>query len=145
MAGRESSVREGLDKAVNAAPVFAAAGLLFAVFELVIRKKRYQKMNLTEKFNKKVRDNLRILSWLGLRRGESETLQEFGRRAVEELGLSKKQPAFLEMYEALIYGEKSVDEASLKEAGDEEKQLLAILKEKKKKTYFYYRVRVYFD
>lgn len=145
MAGRESSVRDGLDKAVNAAPVFAAAGLLFAVFELVIRKRRYQKMNLTEKFNKKVRDNLRILSWLGLRRGEAETLQEFGRRAAQELGLAKKQPAFLEMYEALIYGEKSVDEAALKEAGAEEKQLLAILQEKKKRTYFYYCVRVYFD
>lgn len=145
MAGRERDIGSGLKKAVSAVLVFAAAGLLFAIFELVIRKKRYQKMNLTEKFNKKVRDNLRILAWLGLRRGEAETLQEFGRRAAQELGFAKKQPAFLEMYEALIYGEKSVDEAALKEAGAEEKQLLAILQEKKKRTYFYYRVRVYFD
>ena len=145
MAERARSVREGLNKAVSAALVFAAAGLLFAMFELVIRKKRYQKMNLTEKFNKKVRDNLRILAWLGLRRGEAETLQEFGRRIAQELVLSENQPAFLEMYEALIYGEKSVDEADVKEAECEEKQFLAILKEKKKKTYFYYCVRVYFD
>ncbi len=145
MAERARSVRGGLKKAVSAALVFAAAGLLFAMFELVIRKKRYQKMNLTEKFNKKVRDNLRILAWLGLRRGEAETLQEFGRRIAQELVLSENQPAFLETYEALIYGEKSVDEADVKEAECEEKQFLAILKEKKKKTYFYYCVRVYFD
>lgn len=49
------------------------------------------------------------------------------------------------MYEALIYGEKSVDEADVKAAECEEKQFLAVLKEKKKKTYFYYCVRVYFD
>ncbi|MDE6740668.1 MAG: hypothetical protein K2K07_16420, partial [Lachnospiraceae bacterium] len=62
-----------------------------------------------------------------------------------QLGLSKKQPAFIEKYEAIIYGGKSVDEADVKEAGYEGKQLLGILKEKKKRTYFYYRVRVYLD
>ena len=131
--------------AVYAVLTFAAAGPLFVVFERDIRKKRYQKMNPAGRFDMVVRNNLRILAWLGLRRQDSETLQEFGGRAAVQLGLSKKQPAFIEKYEAIIYGGKSADEADVKEAGYEGKQLLGILKEKKKRTYFYYRVRVYLD
>lgn len=138
----ESIVSDYLKIAVYAVLICAAAGLLFVMFERIIRKKRYQKMNSEGRFELVVRENLRILAWLGLRRQDSETLQEFGRRAAVQLGLAKKQPAFIEKYEAIIYGGKSADEADVKEAGYEGKQLLGILKEKKKRTFFYYRVKV---
>ncbi|MDE7131741.1 MAG: transglutaminase domain-containing protein [Lachnospiraceae bacterium] len=141
----EDTVANYLKIAAYAVLTFASAGLLFIVFERSIRKKRYHKMNPEGRFDMVVRDNLRILAWLGLRRKDSETLQEFGRRAAVQLDLSKKEPAFIEKYEAIIYGGKSADEADVKEAGYEGKQLLGILKAKKKRTYFYYRVRVYLD
>ena len=122
----ESIVSDYLKIAVYAVVMCAAAGLLFVIFERVIRKRRYQKMNPEGRFDMVVRRNLRILAWLGLRRQDSETLQEFGKRVVVQLGLSKKQPAFIEKYEAIIYGGKSADEADVKEAGYEGKQLLGI-------------------
>lgn len=135
----------GLKIAVSTVLTLAAAGLLFAVLERAVRKKRYQKMNPAEKFSKAVRDNMRMLAWLGLRRGETETLQEFGRCAAETLGLAKDQPAFIETYEAFLYGDKSVDEEDVRKAADEGRQLLAVLREKKKRTFFYYRVRMFWD
>lgn len=142
---REQRVSYGLKIAVSTVLTFAAAGLLFAVSGRVIRKKRYRRMDSSGKYNKAVRDNMRILAWLGLRRGESETLQEFGRRAAEAFGPAKGQPAFIETYEALLYGGKSVDETDVRKAADEGRQLLAVLREKKKRTFFYYRVRMFWD
>lgn len=141
----ESIVSDYLKIAVYAVVMCAAAGLLFVIFERVIRKKRYHKMNPAGRFDMVVRNNLRILAWLGLRRQDSETLQEFGKRAALQLGLSKKPPAFIEKYEAIIYGGKSAAEEDVMDARYEGKQLLGILKEKKKRTYLYYRARVYLD
>lgn len=103
---------------------FAAAGLLFVMVERMSRKKRYQKMDLQRKFSTAVRNNLRILAWLGLRRSDMETLREFGRRTAVQLGISGKELAFMEKYEALLYGEKRPDEAAVKEAEYEESSCL---------------------
>lgn len=143
-ARRAGIIGNVLKIAVYAVLTFAAAGLLFVLFERIIRKKRYRKMNMTKKFCAAVGENLRILTWLGLRRHNEETLQEFEKRAVSELGLSEKQLLFIEKYEALLYGGKDIDETAVREAGDEGKRLLLLLKEKKKRTYFYYRARVHF-
>ena len=138
-AWRDGVVGKTLKIAVFATWALAALGFLFVTSERIIRKRRYQKMDLARKFHTAVQDNLRILSWLGLRRKDTETLQEFGKRATLELGLKKEQLAFIEKYEALLYGEKCADETAVKEAGYEREQLLVLLKAKKKRTYLYYR------
>lgn len=142
-ARRGGVVGNALKITVYAALTLAAAGLLFILFERMVRKKRYRKMNVTKKFCTAVGENLRILTWLGLRRRDEETLQEFGKRVAAESGFLKEQLLFIERYEALIYGGKDVDETAVKEAGEEGKRLLLLLKEKKKRTYFYYRARVH--
>ncbi|MCM1039054.1 MAG: transglutaminase-like domain-containing protein [Ruminococcus sp.] len=137
-------VGDVLKIALYAALLFMAAGALFIWLERVIQKRRYRKLDTAEKFRMALQNDLRILSWLGLRRMETETLQEFRIRAALGLGIAEDELSFIEKYEALLYGEKSVEEETVAEAGNEGRKLLLLLKEKKKRTYFYYRARVYF-
>lgn len=135
-----------------------AALFLFAVLlalERWIRKRRYQRMAFSRKFQAEVTENLRILAWLGLRRKRSETFQEFKERAGETLrefkecsgeipaqGTEMPPPLkFIESYEAVLYGGKEVKQEMITAAEKERELLLAELKRRKKRLYFYYKIR----
>lgn len=134
-------IRKIIGIVFSTAMLVLAVCFLFLVLERTVRKYRYQRMDFTERFLVAVSDNLRILSWFGLRRGDNETLQEFKKRTETLLGLSGKPLLFLEEYEKLLYGEKMIDGETIGEVRREGEFLLALLKEKKKRMYVFYWVR----
>lgn len=106
--------------------------LILLVLEHIFGKRRYRKMTLSDKFCAEVSHNLKILTWLGLRRNTMETLQEFRERSSCLLGKDKESYAlkFLERYESLLYGTEEITTETIRETGQERKLLLASLKEK---------------
>ena len=118
---------------------------------------RYKKMNLDEKFRIEVFRNLTILSWLGVRKKEWETLQELRERAGMLTGLEGERTErftpeargagslyFIEDYEKVVYGGAEVREDMLEEAVQDRETLLQLLKEEKKWNYFCCRMGLYF-
>ena len=119
------------------------------LMDLVWYRRQYQRMSVGDKFRKKVWENLLILSWLGIRREEGETLQELRERAENTLqGIPGNASGdfslgFLENYEKILYGGANAGEEMLEEAKAEERLLLCSLKGERKRTYIFYWIRWY--
>lgn len=118
--------------------VLGAAILLFLVNILLLRH-RYRKMSLKDKFRAEVCRNLRILSFLGVKRDERETLTEFKERALALTGVNSCLE-FLERYEDVLYGDKEVAQETLEKALREQTELLLMLKQRKRWAYIYCRI-----
>ena len=118
--------------------VLGAAILLFLVNILLLRH-RYRKMSLKDKFRAEVCRNLRILSFLGVKRDERETLTEFKERALALTGVNSCLE-FLERYEDVLYGDKEVAQETLEKALREQTELLLMLKQSKRWAYIYCRI-----
>lgn len=123
-------------------PAVLAGCAAILVLDNVLGIYRYRKMGSEGKLKQEVHWNLRILSWLGLARGEQETLQELKERGKLLPGLPPL--VFIENYENIVYGDKSVGKDMIEEARKEREQLLELLKEKKMWVYLYYRMRLHF-
>lgn len=120
--------------------IFAGFALVLALDNL-IGMYRYRRMNLTEKLKVEVRKNLRILSWMGLKREEQETLQELRERGMLMPGLTPLR--FLEDYEDVVYGGKTVGEEMLEGAKKEREQLWILIRKEKKMAYIFCRIRMF--
>ncbi|MCH5341000.1 MAG: transglutaminase domain-containing protein [Acetatifactor sp.] len=103
---------------------------------------RYRRMDLTEKLKVEVRQNFRVLSWLGLKREDQETLQELRDRGTMVLGLTTPL-RFIEDYEDVLYGGKKVEEEALERIKREREQLLELIREEKKLMNVFYRMRMF--
>ncbi len=102
---------------------------------------KYKKMGTEEKFKTQVRRNIRILSWLGLVRGNRETLQEMCERGKSVMGEAPLQ--FIEDYESVIYGDKHVGEELLESVKESQGQLLGLVREEKGWRYGYYWLKLW--
>lgn len=149
-------------------PAAIAMCVLSLAIENLLKKRRYRKMSLEERFRAQVGWNLKVLSWLGLERGEQETLQEFRERALLRWGQGEETPArapsgsaeddgtrgrsgteeakeralrFLEDYEGLVYGGKETALEALEGAIRERRRLLELLKKERRWTWMYCRMR----
>lgn len=120
--------------------VIFAGFVLALVLDNLISFYRYQKMGLKEKLKAEAHRNLRVLSWLGLKRDENETLQELRERAALLPELENLH--FIEDYEDVVYGEKSGTEAMLERAQEERRQLYILMRKEKKLTYIFCRLRM---
>ena len=121
--------------------VILAGFILAFISDNLINFYRYQRMSLKEKLKVEVNRNLRVLSLLGLKREEYETLQELRERTVSIPEL--KALRFIEDYEDILYGEKSGTEEMLERAQEERTQLYVLLRKEKKLTYIFYRLRMF--
>ena len=142
--GQRVSAGQGYERivrmiAIIIATVLAGSVLVLAVDNL-IGMYRYRRMSPEGKMKAEVRKNLRLLSWLGLKREQQETLQEFSDR-----GLRMPQIAslhFIEDYEDMLYGGKVADENMFERAKEERGQLWGLLKKEKRLTYVFFRLRM---
>lgn len=123
------------------------------VLQQAMRRRRYRRMDVTGKFRMEIAVSLRVLGYLGLRRQETETLQEFRERALagEMLRTTREagRPAAkgreceeslcalqcIIDYEKILYGEKAAGWEMLQTAVRERKELLAVLRERKRWRY----------
>lgn len=147
--GEEPAVQESADELglvrvlrvlVIFVPVIFIGVVLVLAVDNLIGMHRYWKMNPTEKLKVEVKKNLRILSWLGLKREEQETLQELRERGMlmpELLSLH-----FLEDYENVVYGGKTVEKAILEGVKKEREQLWILIGKKNKMTYIFCRIKM---
>ena len=102
---------------------------------------RYRRMDPAEKLKVEVRQSFRVLSWLGLKREDQETLQELRERGMMILGLISLY--FIEDYEDVLYGGKKIGEEAIERVKREREHLLELLREEKKLMYVFYRIRMF--
>lgn len=171
-AGAETGVRRFLAVLGYAVTAVCAAGSGILILQRAMRRRRYRRMDATGKFRREVAVNLRALGFLGLRREEGETLQEFRERILQEersrqadqrlaatdqrlavmeqrLAVSDQEVVesrcrllFLADYEELLYGEKEATPEMLHTAVRERKQLLTMLRARKRWRYVFFRWRL---
>ena len=122
-------------------PVILAGFTLVILFDNLVGMYRYRKMDFTEKLRVEVRNNMRVLSWLGLKRRDQETLQELYERGRLMPGLPDLD--FIEDYEEVLYGGKTVGEDTLERVRLARVQLWQALRKEKKLIYVFYRVRMF--
>lgn len=143
--GQESEEGSGLARLwrmlIVGVPIILAGFALVLLFDSLLGMYRYGQMDFTEKLKVEVRNNLRTLSWLGLKRGEQETLQELCERGMLMPELTELH--FIEDYEDVLYGGKTAGEDMVERVKNERKQLLGLLRKEKKLTYVFYRMRMF--
>ena len=119
-----------------AALAVCVTGSGILVLQQVMRRRRYRRMDVTGRFRMELAVVVRALGFLGLRREEGETLQEFRERAAQ--GDSVKILCALQCisdYEEILYGEKAAEQEMLQTVVRERQELLAALRERKKWRY----------
>lgn len=119
-----------------AALAVCVTGSGILVLQQVMRRRCYRRMDVTGRFRMELAVVVRALGFLGLRREEGETLQEFRERAAQ--GDSVKILCALQCisdYEEILYGEKAAEQEMLQTAVRERQELLAALRERKKWRY----------
>lgn len=116
-----------------------STAILLVLLSLLLAQYKYHKMSTEMKFKAKVSRNLKILSFMGIKRKDVQTLSEFKEQA--QLFIGEQEPLqFLNCYEDFLYGDKKITRHTLKEVQRQQLRLLLILKQRKRRTYFYYRI-----
>ena len=95
------------------------------------------------KFKAEVSRNLKVLSFMGIRRKDTQTLSEFKEQALLSIGVQESLQ-FLDSYEDFLYGYKKITQDTLKEVQQQQRRLLLVLKQRKRRAYFYYRILLSF-
>lgn len=115
-----------------------------------VSRYRYKRRKPGERFRREVFRNLELLSRLGLKKKEWETLQELRERAERLPGLDREEAAgalplqFIENYEKTVYGGVEAEEDMIEDAAKAGEALLRLLKKEKKWVYFYCRMGLFF-
>ena len=131
------SIRQFTKMAVIAVLFISGAGIVICVLNRLLTDYRYRKMSAEEKLRAEVRQNMQILSLMGIKRQE-ETLEEF-RKRVESTSLDKGSLQFLENYEGVLYGNREADGETIDITKKQQKELLLLLKKKRRWAYVYCR------
>jgi len=123
--------------------LLSISGFIILLFlaNLMIARYKYRKMSVGARFKVEISRNIKILSFMEIRRRETETLSEFKEQAL--LSISETETLqFLDSYEDFLYGDKEIDQRTLEEVMQQQVNLLLLLKQKKKRTYFFYRILI---
>ncbi len=116
--------------------------ILLVLLRLLLTRYKYQKMSTEKRFKAEVSRNLKILSFMGIKRKDIQTLSEFKEQA--KLFIGEQEPLqFLNRYEDFLYGDKKITQHALEEVQRQQLRLLSILKQRKRRTYFYYRMLIF--
>jgi len=114
--------------------IFPGTVLGCLAIDMLWRRIRYRKLSVEEKFVWQVRKNLWLLERRGFKRRQEETYEEYGNRL-------EASYLFLEMYEALLYGQKQMDTEALELAIGEQERILLRLKEERRLLYIWARMQ----
>ena len=113
--------------------------IFLVLLSFLLARYKYQKMSAETKFKAEVSRNLKILSFIGIKRNDVQTLSEFKEQA--QLFIGEQEPLqFLDCYEDFLYGDKKITQHTLEEVQRQQRMLLLILKQRKKRVYLYYRI-----
>ena len=115
--------------------------ILLLLLSLLLARYKYKKMSVEMKFKAEVFRNLNVLSFMGIRRKDTQTLTEFKEQALLSIG-EQETLRFLDSYEDFLYGDKSITQDTLADVQRQQLRLLLILKQRKRRTYFYYRILI---
>ena len=113
--------------------------ILLLLIRLLLARYKYKKMSTEIKFKAEVSRNLKVLSFMGIRRKDTQTLSEFKEQALLSIG-EQEALQFLNCYEDFLYGDKKITQHTLEEVQRQQLRLLLILKQRKRRAYFYYRI-----
>ena len=128
-------LRKGVHVAGRIVLLILLAAVLFVLEERIRGRYRWLRMDEDKRYLFKVKQNLKLLTRMGMDRKNEETLTEYRERMQEQLPAGM-QLQFVEDYEGILYGNKQVD-AQMKEVLlKEQKELLKYLKEKSHLRYW---------
>lgn len=119
-----------------AVPAVLTVCVLMLLLERIAGSRRYRRMDWNQKLQWEVWGNLRILAWLGIKRGDTETLQELGQRT--KAVLEGESFTFFDTYEGILYGGKGASAEMVKKVRAEREILLEILKKRRWWVYLYF-------
>lgn len=127
-------------------PMVLAGYVLLLLLDNAWSRYRYRRMCPEEKLKLEVSRNLRLLALSGVRREECETLQELGDRCSLRTGCGAENNTagrlrFIENYESVLYGGRSVSREMIEETVEERRMLLELLKQEKRWAYISWRVQ----
>ena len=118
-----------------------ASAVLILLLDKVWFGYKYSRMNTEQRFLVEVKRYLLLLSYLGVQRGEDETLEELQNKSANVLGFASKMQT-LTSYEGYLYGSKTVTENALQVAKEERNVLLSRIKQNRKWFYYLVLIRV---
>lgn len=141
---QEEDKKEVTEVTVEVASLITKIILVFLLFAIIlpaivimIKKAQYRNLALEEKYLLMIKRNFRLLRAFGLDLGESETVEEYAKRVeVQEVGAISCD--FLNEYEEVIYGNRSVDDKLLHKIEEQYKETLLYLRNKSTSTYISY-------
>lgn len=147
--GTKDSMTDGESEEVSTLlRILRMAGLIFPLILLLVvlvwfldRKAagwKYRRMTQEEQFLAEMRNMKKLLSVLGYRRRETETIQEFRKETL----LYLQDTAALEslvIYEELLYGARRIGKDEVSTAVREKESLLVLLRQRNRFLYFWYR------
>ena len=122
-------------------PVILTGFALVLAMDNLLGMYRYGRMGPEERLKAEVQRNLKILSWLGLKREEQETLQELRERGMLMPGFTSLH--FIEDYEDVVYGGKKASEEMFAEIRKERESIWNLIRKEKKWSYVLYRMRMF--
>ena len=102
---------------------------------------REKRRTPAEKYRRSVRQNLKILGYLGYERAENETCRELAER-LRSVRPDPIEGGFLGTYERYLYTDQTVSDAMLEETRAATRTLLGVLKEQSGKRYPLYLLRL---
>ena len=115
--------------------------VLLMLLSLLLTRYKYQKMSTERKFKAEISRNLKILSFMGIKRIDTQTLSEYKEQALLFIG-EQEALQFMNCYEDFLYGDKKITQHTLEEVQRQQVRLLLILKQRKRRAYFYYRILI---
>ena len=127
---------EKIDPLIFIIPSLAVIGflLLFYFISLSLSRRKYRRMNCSDRFRYLAQQYLRLMSYLGLRMQEDETLAEFESRALNS-GKEEIKPhlGFIRIYETILYSDTEASEEDIKQAESINRALRTLVKKGKLK------------
>ena len=143
----ELSVNSVMGKKIRYRLPAAVAGtviiilILCLTFDRALSKYRFRKMRTENKFLYQYARNNKILSWIGLRRDETETLSEFCRKCSRTL--PGNHTDYIKTYEEYIFGNRKIAEEDFINAEAEEDKIIKEARLTGKRRYIILRIWMY--
>lgn len=133
------NVSQRIGKAVKLF-LFILPGMIPALlFLTIIARILYEKKTINEKYRLKVKRNIKLLGFLGVKLAETETLAEYRQRLNEKFETGIRSD-FIEDYEDVIYGGKDINALVINRTDIQYKEILLYLKKISYRKYLNYRI-----
>lgn len=119
------------------------AVLLIFLLDHILKHYRYRHMQVSEQFLVEIRKTLWVLTRLGLRREDAETIHEFRERVWAKLGEETGcEFEFLAFYEEVLYGGKKITSDMLQCVMKERAACMQWVKNDRRAEYYFMRLRL---